>query len=100
VVNEIRQSGNSDWKRESVSLWMIGYRPEGEFCSTGGVAIAEAARGLGLKIEGIRWVVRQDKRTGKSASSLVIYLNTDINYNQRLRIGRRVFRTTQYDWDR
>ena len=61
--------------------------------------IEEDNRGK-AKILGIRWLVRQDRRTGRSASSLVIYMKNMIDLNKGLRMGRRIFRTTEYDWDR
>lgn len=59
--------------------------------------IEEDNQGFGTKIVGIRWLLREDRGTGKLASSLVIYLNKNIDPNQGLRMGRRVFRTTGYD---
>jgi len=52
----------------------------------------------GVKILGIRWLLREDRR-GKVASSLVIYMS-DLMEVTKLRMGRRLFRTTSYDWDR
>jgi len=54
----------------------------------------------GHRVEGIYWLLGEDRRTGKLASSLVIYLSSDTDPNQGLRIGRRVFQTTEYDWSR
>jgi len=39
-------------------------------------------------------------RIGKLASSLVIYLGEKVNINQGIRIGRKILRTTEYDWGR
>jgi len=52
----------------------------------------------GIKILGIRWLLRGDRR-GQVASSLVIYMQDPIEAT-KLRMGRRLFRTTCYDWDR
>ena len=52
------------------------------------------------QILGIRWLVGEDRRTGKTASSMVIYMKNKIDLNKGLRMGRRFFRTTEYDWDR
>ena len=51
-----------------------------------------------VKILGIRWLLREDRR-GQVASSLVIYMR-DLMEVTKLRMGRRLFRTTSYDWDR
>ena len=45
------------------------------------------------QILGIRWLVGENRRTGKLASSLVIYMKNKIDLNERLRMGR-FFRTT------
>jgi len=52
----------------------------------------------GVKILGIRWLLREDRR-GQVVSSLVIYMQ-DLVEVTKLRMGRRLFRTTSYDWDR
>jgi len=52
----------------------------------------------GVRIVGIRWLLKEDRR-GHEASSLVIYMR-DLVEVKRLRKGRRLFRTTRYDWDR
>ena len=52
----------------------------------------------GTKILGICWLLKEDRR-GKAASSLVIYLKDKIEVGV-LRMGRRLFRTTHYDWNR
>ena len=61
--------------------------------------IAEGNQG-GAQILGIRWLVQEHKRGGKLASSLVIYLKDSVVVNRGLRMGRKIFRTTEYDWDR
>ena len=61
--------------------------------------IEEDNRGSAL-ILGLWWLVREYRRTGKSASSLVIYMKNKVDLNKGLRMGRRIFRTTEYDWDR
>ena len=53
---------------------------------------------IGVRIVGIRWLLREDRR-GQVASSLVIYMR-DLVEVTKLRMGRRLFRTTCYDWDR
>ena len=40
------------------------------------------------QILGMRWLVREDRRTGKLASSPVIYMNK-IDLDNGLRMGRR-----------
>jgi len=52
----------------------------------------------GVKMLGIRWLLREDRR-GQVASSLVIYMR-DLMEVTKLRMGRRLFRTTFYGWDR
>jgi len=54
----------------------------------------------GIQILGIRWLIQEHRRAGKLASSLVIYMKEKINLNHGLRMGRRIFRTTEYDWKR
>ena len=49
---------------------------------------------------GIRWLLQEPSRAGKEASSLVVYLKEAINTNKRICMGRKVFRTTAYDWER
>ena len=55
-------------------------------------------------ILGIRWLLKEPRRAGKAASSLVIYLRDGINNcvdnNLGLRMGRKIFRTTPYNWQR
>ena len=50
-----------------------------------------------VQILGIRWLVQEQRRVGKLASSLVIYLKGSVNFQQGIRMGRRLFHTTQYD---
>ena len=52
------------------------------------------------KIIGIHWLLQDHRRVGKLASSLVIYLNESVIVSKGLRMGRKIFRTTNYDWDR
>ncbi|RPB20007.1 hypothetical protein L211DRAFT_578174 [Terfezia boudieri ATCC MYA-4762] len=54
----------------------------------------------GARILGIRWLLQEGRRVGKLASSLVIYLAEGIDTRRGLRMGRRVFRTSEYEWDR
>jgi len=49
----------------------------------------------GVKIVGIRWLLREDRR-GQEASSLVIYMREPVEVRS---LRRRLFRTTAYDWD-
>ena len=53
-----------------------------------------------IKFLGTRWLLSAERRTGKLASSLVIYLKDKIDINRGIRMVRRVFRTTLYDWER
>jgi len=62
--------------------------------------IEEDYQVFGTKVGRIRLLVREDRRTGKLAASLVIYLNESTDPNQGLRIGRKAFRTTVYEWSR
>jgi len=52
----------------------------------------------GVRALGIGWLLREDWR-GQVASSLVIYMKNLMEVT-KLRMGRRLFRTTGYDWDR
>ncbi|RPB28785.1 hypothetical protein L211DRAFT_237314 [Terfezia boudieri ATCC MYA-4762] len=54
----------------------------------------------GARIIGIRWLLQEGRRVGKLASSLVIYLAEGIDTTCGFRMGRRVFRTSEYEWDR
>ena len=49
---------------------------------------------------GIRWLVQEHRREGKLASSLVIYMKEGRDLNKGLHMARRVYRTTEYDWER
>jgi len=51
-----------------------------------------------VKILGMRWFLKEDRR-GQVASSLVIYIK-DLREVTELQMGRRMFRTTAYDWNR
>ncbi|KAF8430832.1 hypothetical protein BGX38DRAFT_1263559 [Terfezia claveryi] len=62
--------------------------------------IEEDNKLTGVQILGIRWLTQEHRRAGKMASSLVIYMKDRINLDQGLRMGRRLFRTTVYDWNR
>ncbi|KAF8426118.1 hypothetical protein BGX38DRAFT_1279077 [Terfezia claveryi] len=62
--------------------------------------IEEDNKSTGVQILGIRWLTQEHRRAGKMASSLVIYMKERINIDQGLRMGRRFFRTTVYDWSR
>jgi len=48
---------------------------------------------------GARWLLAESGRPGKTAASLVIYMNWAGELDG-LRMGRRMFRTTTYDWHR
>ena len=50
------------------------------------------------QIFGTRWLVQEHRWVGKLASSLVIYMKEGIDLNSGLQIGRRISRTTAYDW--
>jgi len=52
----------------------------------------------GVRILGIRWLLREDWR-GQVASSLVIHMKGLMGVT-KLRMGRGLFRSTRYDWDR
>jgi len=52
-----------------------------------------------LAITGARWLLSDDRRLGEIYSSLNLYL-ADSTETPRLRMGKRSFRTTTYDWDR
>jgi len=53
-----------------------------------------------VRILGIRWLLQEPMRIGKLASLLVIYLGEKVNISQGIRIGRKIFRTREYDWGR
>lgn len=50
-----------------------------------------------VAILGIRWLLQEDRRAGKSASSLVNYLKHGTDISQGVHMGRRIFRTTRYN---
>ena len=52
-----------------------------------------------VKITGVRWLVIDEARKGKTRPSLVVHLNSCKTVTL-LRMGRRVYRTTRYDWNR
>jgi len=52
----------------------------------------------GIEMKGIRWLIKEN-RPAKRASSLVIYLNA-ANERGRLRMGRKLYRKTNYGWGR
>jgi len=52
-----------------------------------------------VNITGVRWLVMDEARRGKTRSSLVVHLNSRKAVTL-LRMGRRVYRTTRYDWNR
>ena len=60
--------------------------------------LAEDTRGI--QILWIRWLLQEPRMVGKEASSLVIYLRDTVDTNRGLRMGRKILRTTQYDWQR
>ncbi|RPB24376.1 hypothetical protein L211DRAFT_837774, partial [Terfezia boudieri ATCC MYA-4762] len=51
------------------------------------------------QIKGIRWLLLEGRRVGKAVSSLLIYLAEEIDIKNGLRMGKRLFRTTTYNWD-
>ena len=55
-----------------------------------------------IQILGIRWLVQGDRMAGrgKLVSSLVVYLKDKVNIKRGIRMKRKIFRTTQYDWGR
>jgi len=54
----------------------------------------------GVQVQGIRWLVGEHRRVGKLASSLVMYVKEKVDLSHGLRMGRKLFRTAEYDWDR
>ncbi|KAF8440577.1 hypothetical protein BGX38DRAFT_1273040 [Terfezia claveryi] len=54
----------------------------------------------GIRILDIRWLLPEDRRVAKLASSLVIYMAKEADPTRGLRIGKRLFRTTAYDLKR
>ena len=53
-----------------------------------------------IQILGIRWLVQEHRGAEELASLLVIYVKESINLNSGVRMGRRLYCTTRYDWDR
>jgi len=53
----------------------------------------------GVEITGVRWLVKEEARQGKTSSSLVVHLNSR-KEEARLWMGRRWYQTAKYDWDR
>ncbi|RPB19142.1 hypothetical protein L211DRAFT_842976, partial [Terfezia boudieri ATCC MYA-4762] len=51
------------------------------------------------QIKSIWWLLLEGRRIGKAESSLVIYLVEEIDIKNGLRMGKRLFRTTTYNWD-
>jgi len=47
---------------------------------------------------GARWLLSDDPRSGKTHSSLVLYLAAD-SPTPRLRFGKKSYHTTDYNWD-
>jgi len=62
--------------------------------------IEEDNKGTRAQILGIRWLTQEHRRVGKLAPSPVTYMKERIGLNQGLCMGRKLFRTTEYDWDR
>ena len=55
----------------------------------------------GLTITGSRWLLNEERRSGKTHSSLALYLAYPTTYpNQELRWGRKWLCTTGYDWEK
>jgi len=59
----------------------------------------------GVEITGVRWLVKEKARQGKTSSSLVVLLNSRKALDggekkARLWMGRRWYQTAKYDWDR
>ena len=52
----------------------------------------------GVEVMGIRWLTREHW-PGKVASSLVTYMKSAMEIG-KLRMGRKLFHATIYDWDR
>src|SRR4029077_21281859 len=61
------------------------------------------ALGLGRKVglRALRWLLPEERRQGKKASSLVLYLTTEVAADTLVvRMAGRKMRTCMYDWDR
>jgi len=52
-----------------------------------------------LHIAGTRCLLAENRRAGKTHSSMVLYLE-DPTIKDSLRLGRKILRTTTYDWER
>jgi len=53
----------------------------------------------GIEVMGVRWLLSEDRRGGKEASSLVIYTKSAKEI-AAMRLGGRFFSTEKYDWNR
>ena len=60
----------------------------------------EDNKGIGLKILRARWLLQEAWRVGKQASSVVLYLASEVKTGTRLRMGQKCFTTCAYDFDR
>ncbi|KAF8454889.1 hypothetical protein BGX38DRAFT_228797 [Terfezia claveryi] len=56
-------------------------------------------RGLKSRISAGGYI-QEERRVEKLASSLVVYMAEGIDIARGLRMGRRIFHTTEYDWGR
>lgn len=52
-----------------------------------------------IEVMGVRWILAEDRRGGKVASSLGIYTNST-NEIVAVRMGGKQFRTERYHWNR
>jgi len=73
-------------------------RPPHQVQSRGAMMMAPG-RNKYLVITGPRWLLTEDRRLGKTDSSLVLYL-VDSPETSRLRMGGKSFNPTAHDWDR
>ncbi|KAF8446866.1 hypothetical protein BGX38DRAFT_1270860 [Terfezia claveryi] len=71
---------------------------QGTKCKPGSMCrwIEEDNRGIRI----LGWLLQEDRGVGKLASLLVIYMAKEADRTRGLRMGRRLFRTTAYDWKR
>jgi len=53
----------------------------------------------GIGVMGARWLLSENRRRGKKASSLVIYTKSTEEI-AAMRLGGRRFLTEKYDWNR
>jgi len=53
----------------------------------------------GIEVMGVRWLLSEDRRRGKEASSLVIYTKSTKKITA-MRLGGKFFSTEKYDWNR